>query len=266
MSQQDRPMDSAVLEPNATVTTPESSFDSELGQPVRRQLWSASKAYRTAVQLIGFALPWPLRRWLLCKLLGFSIHPTAQVGFSLIYADEVVIDKKARLGHLNYIGRLDRFVMGEESVIARYNWIPGLAKSVDTPFYKGRLNRRSDLILGRGALITTWHLIDCTDAVVFEDYASLAGARSQILTHGIDILRNRQACGRVHLGAYTIVATGSIVLKGVTIADRCIVGAGSTVINSVKESYSWVAGNPAVFVRKMPENSKLLHRTEPTVY
>jgi len=259
-------MASELLGSDATAAASESRSESQSRHPTRRHSWSGGTLSRTLVQIIGFGLPWPVRRWLLCKLLGFSIHPTARIGLSLIYADEVMLDKKAQLGHLNYIGRLDRFVMGEASVIARYNWIPGLAKSVDTPFFKGRLNRRSDLMLGKGALITTWHLIDCTDAVIFEDYASMAGARSQKLTHGIDIVRNRQLCGRVHIGAYSIVATGSIVLKGVTIADRCIVGAGSVVINSVKESYSWVAGNPAVFVRKMPETSKLLHRTEPTVY
>lgn len=225
-----------------------------------------SSVYRALVQMIGFALPWSLRRWLLCKVLGFSIHRTARIGLSIVLADEVRIDKGALLGHLNYIGRLDRFIMGEGCVVARYNWITGLARSVETPFFRSKSNRRSDLIMGKGALITTWHLIDCTDAVEFADYASLAGARTQILTHGVDILRNRQACGRVYLGAYTVVSTGSIILKNVTIAERCLVGAGSVVVASVNEPYTWVAGNPATFVRKIPEHSKLFHRTDPTVY
>jgi acetyltransferase-like isoleucine patch superfamily enzyme len=225
-----------------------------------------STAFRTAVQLIAFALPWPLRRRLMSRLLRFRIHPDARIGLSVILADEAIIDRVAVIGHFNYIGRLDRFIVGDGAVIGKYNWISGLARTVETPFFKSKANRRSDLIMGKGALITTWHLIDCTDAVEFEDYASLAGARTQILTHSVDFMRNRQTCGRVRIGAYTVVATGSIILKGVTIAERCIVGAGSVVNNNVTEPYTWVTGNPATFVRKIPEHAKLFHRTEPTVY
>jgi acetyltransferase-like isoleucine patch superfamily enzyme len=221
-----------------------------------------SSRFRLTVQLLCFALPWKLRRWVLTKALGFSIDPTAWIGLSIILADEVELERKAIVGNLNYIGRLDRLILREETNIGSYNWITGLSRRVNTPHFKHRANRRSDLILGKGCMIGTWHLIDCTDAVEIGAFSGLTGARSQILTHGVDLFRNRQDCGPVIIGAYVPVATGVIILKGVTIADRCIIGPGSVVTKSFTEPYSFVAGNPAVFIRKCPEKLKTLHRTE----
>jgi acetyltransferase-like isoleucine patch superfamily enzyme len=225
-----------------------------------------SPRYRLLVQLVCLPLPWKLRRWLLTKMLGFSIDPTARIGFSIILADEVVMEKKAVIGQLNYIGTLDRLIMREESVLASYNWVTGISRRQNTMFFQNKANRRSDLILGRGCLIAKWHLVDCTDAVEFGALGGMAGARSQIITHGVDFVRNRQACSPVFIGDYTVISTGSIVMKGVTIAERCIVAPGSIVMKSVREPYTMVAGNPAVVVRKLPENMKMHHRTETEIH
>src|SRR3974390_853069 len=113
MSQQETStMDSTLVEANAAAAAPEPKSESSRDSTGQHASVGGT-SYRTIVQLVCFIFPWPGRRWLLCRLLGFSIHPTARIGFSLIYADEVTVDKQARLGHLNYIGRLDRFVMGE---------------------------------------------------------------------------------------------------------------------------------------------------------
>jgi len=233
-------------------------------RPLRRQIDESSR-FRLTVQLLCLVLPWKLRRCVLTKALGFLIDPTAWIGLSIILADEVVLERKAVVGNLNYIGRLDRLILREESNIASYNWITGMSRRVNTPHFKHRANRRSDLILGKGCNIATWHLIDCTDAVEIGAFSGLTGSRSQILTHGVDLLRNRQDCAPVTIGAYVAVATGVIIVKGVTIADRCIIGPGSVVTKSFAEPYSLVAGNPAVFVRKFPEKMKSFHRTESVI-
>jgi acetyltransferase-like isoleucine patch superfamily enzyme len=152
--------------------------------------------------------------------------------------------------------------MAAQSGIGSYNWITGVAKSMNSAYFRRRDKRRSDLILRTGAWITTWHFVDCTDVVELGEFACVAGMRSQVVTHGADIVRAELACAPISIGAYTMVATGAIVLKGVVIADRCVVGPGSVVRNTFDEPYSLIAGNPAVFVRKLPENSKLFHRTQ----
>ncbi|WP_212635306.1 acyltransferase [Pseudozobellia thermophila] len=49
---------------------------------------------------------------------------------------------------------------------------------------------------------------------------------------------------RAFIGAY------SIILKGVTIGENAIVGAGSVVTKSVPDNQIW-AGNPAKFIRSI---------------
>lgn len=161
-----------------------------------------SSAFRILVQVLGFGLPWGLRRRLLAKAFSYKIDPSARVGFSIVLAEEVEIEARASIGHLNYIGTLDRLVMREEAQIGRYNWITGMARRFNSPFFRNKASRRSDLTLGRGSNIANWHLIDCTDAVEFGEFSGLAGSRSQIITHGVDIVRMRQSCSPVVIARF----------------------------------------------------------------
>ena len=54
------------------------------------------------------------------------------------------------------------------------------------------------------------------------------------------------------IGNDVFIGTNSLILKGVEIGDRSIIGAGSVVTKSVPASEIW-AGNPAVFLRKIDE-------------
>lgn len=54
----------------------------------------------------------------------------------------------------------------------------------------------------------------------------------------------------VRIGRDVWLGTRVIVLKGVTIGDRSIVGAGSVVTEDIPEGEIW-AGNPAKFIRKV---------------
>lgn len=225
-----------------------------------------STALKVVIQTACFVLPWRLRRYVLVKTHGYKISPTARIGLSIVLADDVLMEDRAGIGHLNYIGGLDQLVLREEAHIGRYNWITGLSTKVETPFFKGKTSRRSDLVLGRGSTIVNWHLVDCTDRVEFGDFVGLAGARSQIITHGIDIMRMKQSCSPVMVGSNSMLAAGVIVMKGVTIAPCCLVGAGSVVTKSVREPHTMVAGNPAEFVRKLPPTAKYFSRTESVIY
>lgn len=51
--------------------------------------------------------------------------------------------------------------------------------------------------------------------------------------------------GRITIGNHCFLGMGTIVLPGVSIADDCIVGAGSVVTKSFLEPGSVIAGNPA---------------------
>ena len=65
--------------------------------------------------------------------------------------------------------------------------------------------------------------------------------------------------GRIRIGNHCFLGMGTIVLSGVTLADDCIVGAGSVVTRSFLEPGSVIAGNPA---RKICTVEQLRERNE----
>lgn len=58
----------------------------------------------------------------------------------------------------------------------------------------------------------------------------------------------------VRIGSECFIGGYSIILKGVSIGDRSVVGAGSVVTRNIPPDEIW-AGNPAVFVRRLFPNS-----------
>ena len=65
--------------------------------------------------------------------------------------------------------------------------------------------------------------------------------------------------GRINIGNNVFIGMGAIVLPGVTIADNCIIGAGSVVTKSFHEKGTVIAGNPA---RKICTTEELKTKNE----
>jgi acetyltransferase-like isoleucine patch superfamily enzyme len=53
----------------------------------------------------------------------------------------------------------------------------------------------------------------------------------------------------INIGNHVWVAAHSIILKGVSIPDNCVIGTGSVVVNGFKEQGVIVAGNPAKIIK-----------------
>ncbi|MET4802882.1 DapH/DapD/GlmU-related protein [Bradyrhizobium sp. LB11.1] len=217
------------------------------------------------IQALFLFFPWKIRRLALNAIPGFSIHRDARVGLSLIRADECVLESKTYIGHLNYIGRLDRLQMDEDAVIGNLNWIGGLSTRLNSPAFRTKAKRRSDLIMRKASLVMSQHYIDCTDRIEFRPFCGLAGFRSQLLTHGVNPISARQTCSPITIGANTMIGTGVIILQGVTIPDNCVVASGAVVTHVAQQEYSMIGGNPAVHQRDISKNAKIFHRTVATV-
>jgi acetyltransferase-like isoleucine patch superfamily enzyme len=203
-------------------------------------------------------LPASLRRVVAVRVLGWEIDPTAYIGRSVILVDHVSMGPGATIGPRNVIRALDELRLEEGASIATRNWIVGIPRSVD--LFQASPNRRPSLILRRGAMVTDAHEIDCADRVEIGEYSALAGFRSQILTHSLNIVRDRFEAGAVEIGAHTGVMSGCILQSGTRVPSRCIVSAGSVVTTKLTKELTFYRGNPAEPVRSLPETLSFFKR------
>ena len=67
--------------------------------------------------------------------------------------------------------------------------------------------------------------------------------------------------GKINVGAHTFIGARTIIMPGVTIGERCVIGAGSVVTRSIPAN-SFAAGNPCRVIRELTEHDSLENKPE----
>lgn len=215
--------------------------------------------------IVSFPFTWSLRRWLLQKLFGYKIHPTASIGYAWIFPKQLIMGAHSSIGHMTICKGLDLLQMGEHSSIGRGNWITAFPSGSSDHFVHQK-DREPELIIGDHSAITNRHLIDCTNSVTIGNFTTFAGFKSQILTHSIDLERCRQSSLPVKIGDYCFVGTDSVILGGSSLPDYSMLGAKSLLNKHFLEDYTLYAGVPAKPIKKLPGEYKYFSRTVGFVY
>ena len=161
---------------------------------------------------------------------------------------------KSRIHNFVFCKRIDRLEMGEDSGIATMTYITGFSVKCSNLFATTH-NRRCELILGRSAGITSRHFVDCNGGVYIDDFTTVAGIRSQMLTHSIDIYTNAQIAKPIHIGKYCFVGTGCIILPGATLPDYSVLGGGSVLVKTFSETGWLYAGAPARPMKQLDKST-----------
>lgn len=212
--------------------------------------------------LVCFFLPGFLSRSLL-NLLGHRVSADARVGLSWLYCSSINLDKNTRIGHFNYIST-KRMMLRESAWIGHANLING---PLDLVLRRGAvIGKRNRILRGRRGVtfgyaqlwldewsaITSDHRLDCTKTIRFGQNSFLAGAGSQIWTHGY--IHDTQGPGRyridgkVEIGNNVYIGSACIISMGIRIASGTIVGAGTVVARDLDEPGLYVSAA----IRKLP--------------
>ncbi len=204
--------------------------------------------------------PWSVRRWMYVNVLGYEVAETAYIGRSLVSVQSLKMGPGSKIASMTIIRNLHDLQLGEEALIGSFNWVFGMI-STNTAHFSHVQNRVSSLQLCEHAAITARHIVDCIDSVRIGRYSILAGHRSQLLTHAIDLSTCRQDCSPITIGDYCFIGTGCIVLKGSFVPNYTVIGAGSVYSSlSHKEEYWLCAGNPAKPVKRLDPKSEYFVR------
>ncbi len=215
---------------------------------------------RMLIALFSLLLPWVLKKYIFKKLLGYQVDNNAWIGFSLVAVKSLRMGDSARIGHLNICKGLNKLELANFSSIGHLNWISG---NEETPMLRAQNKTLSDssLIIGAHGAITRRHFIDCSDRVEVGEFTTIAGIRSQVLTHSINIELNQQQASPVYIGRYCFIGTGSILLAGSSIPDYCVLAAGSVLCDEQKDVLTLYAGVPAKKKKELSKESLYFKRT-----
>ena len=206
--------------------------------------------FKIITQILLFLFPWNLRRYLLNRLFNYKIHKTAKIGFSIILAEELIMHKNSRIHNLSICKNIDCLIMHEESGIASLNFITGFNTKQSTVF-PHVVNRKCELILLEHSGITSRHYLDCNGGIYIGKYTTVAGNRSTLQTHSIDIYKNRQDVKPIIIGDYCFLGTGCIILGGSVLPNYAILAAGSVLSASYNDSYYLYGGVPAKPIKNL---------------
>lgn len=211
------------------------------------------------LQLLSFFLPWALRRKVLGRLYGFALAETSRIGFSIFLCKGMVLHEGASIGHLNVVKGLARLDLGAHSSIGNLNWITGFPQ-IDSPHFAAEPDRVPELIVGKHSAITQRHLIDCTNRVEIGHHTTFAGFRSQILTHTIDLVENRQSSKPVRIGDYCFIGTECVLLGGAELPSWSVLGAKSLLNKAMTTEWRLYGGVPAKELSEIPRDAKYFSR------
>lgn len=194
---------------------------------------------KKVVQMLVWLLPACRSKNATLRLVGHDIAPTATARPNLVWGvDRFVMADSSSINRGNAIKGMREVRLGVGSSIGRTNLISAHGA------YR-RLAEGARLILGERSYITSRHELDCSGSLILEEFSALAGFRSQVLSHSIDLVRNAQTALPVRIGARSFVGARCLLLGGSSLPPRSVLAAGSVLTASPREEPGLWAGVPA---------------------
>jgi acetyltransferase-like isoleucine patch superfamily enzyme len=213
------------------------------------------------VAFVVLFFPWSVRKSLYRRLCGYQISDLSYIGFSLIYPDQLKLEDHSRIGHLTICKNIQFLKLNKNARLGALNWVTGfpVIKS-QSGHFSSELERSPGLYMKEHSAITSRHLIDCTNTITIGAFSTIAGTRSQLLTHSIDIEKAKQTSDSIEIGEYCFIGTNSVLLKGSKIPDYCVFGAMSLINKRYGDQFSLYGGVPAKRIKDLPREYKYFER------
>lgn len=221
---------------------------------------------RKILLMLSIFLPWFLKYRFLNSFLGYNISKDAHIGLSIINVNHLKMNPGSNIGNFNVIVNLDKLELGKNSTIGRGNWITGFSTKIQSKHFKHDKNRVSELIIGNESAITKNHHIDCTNYVHIGDYVTIAGYKSQFLTHSIDIYEGRQDSHPIEIGNYCFVSTSVIILGGSKLPNYSVLAAGAILNKNFIDEWKIYGGVPAKPIKDINKNARYFSREKGFIY
>ncbi|WP_111508152.1 hypothetical protein [Mycobacterium kyogaense] len=200
------------------------------------------------VEMLVWLLPGSGLKNRLLRMFGHDVAASAHIAPLLaVNVGRAVIGENAMIAPLNIFRRIRLLKVGDGASIGSLNTISA------HPAYQALHPDVGVLVMGDGAIITSRHNIDCSGNVALGDMSGIAGQRTTILSHEIDIMLDVQSAGWVSIGERSVVLTNCLLLKGAVLPPHSLLVANSMLSRPRKahQAPGVYAGSPAEFIRSI---------------
>lgn len=180
------------------------------------------KKVRSIVIALVWLLPASTAKNALLRALGHNVHPGAIARSNVVWrVGSIEMAAGSRIGKLNVIKDVRLLKVGLDASIGKMNLISA------HPIFAKLFPTGASLILEDHAYITSRHTVDCAARVTVGRYAAVAGHKTTILTHSIDLRTDSQSAAPVTIGERSFVATDCLILGGAELPARSVLAAGA---------------------------------------
>jgi carbonic anhydrase/acetyltransferase-like protein (isoleucine patch superfamily) len=196
----------------------------------------------------------------LLRRLGWKLAKDAIIGPGIYLRIRVVsLGPGSSIGPFNVVRDLVEFTLEEGASIGQWNWFSAAAPlihAVGGP----RVGR---FRLGRHASIASRHYLDASGGIDIGELGGMAGARSTVITHGVDMLESRQSVRGCTIGDRSIVGSNVKLVPGAHVPPRSVVAMGSVVTPGLTEPDSLYCGVPAKRAKDIPPGRFIARQSGP---
>jgi acetyltransferase-like isoleucine patch superfamily enzyme len=204
-------------------------------------------------------LPNVLKIIILNRFFNAQIDKSAKIGLSYIHCNRIIMGKNTRIGHFNVIKNINLLQLDDDAGFGNLNKITAIPIASKKHFTQD-LTRSPHFIMHQHSSMTGHHYIDCCGGVTIGKFSIIAGMRTSIFTHGINIQTNTQEAFGVVIGKYCMIGTQSIILKGANLPDYSVLGAGSVLQKAYQTPYTLYSGVPAQAIKTFDTEAKFFMR------
>jgi acetyltransferase-like isoleucine patch superfamily enzyme len=192
------------------------------------------------------------------KFIGWKISSGAKIGPNIfLEIGDVCIGRNVLIRPFNVFRNVS-LDFSDDAIFGSLNWVGAARGLMHLPNFTGILS------MGKHSAINSRNYFDVSGGVRIGNFSDLAGVRSTLITHQINLELSTQTCNQIDIGDHTMICSNTKLVPGGTrIGDRCLIAMGSIVTAGEYPNDGFYAGCPAT-LRKMT-SGQWFHRGKGSV-
>ncbi|MCD0490045.1 sugar O-acetyltransferase [Pedobacter sp. MC2016-14] len=170
--------------------------------------------------------------------------------------DEVLVKERTRCKSLLKQLNIEEYVVSDRTKEILMKLLPNAHSSIyiEPPFH---CDYGYNMICGENVYFNVnCVVLDVMPVTIGNNVFCAPGVQIYTATHPLEALarREKENAKPIHIGDDCWIGGNAIICPGVTIGNRCVIGAGAVVTKDIPDD-SLAVGNPAVVIRKLNKES-----------